>query len=114
MNCQSLTILRSRMSSLLLEDEALKGRAIIERKKIEEFRIKGLSDIEDDLKEYDNWDGVTKTGSVAFRLDSEGAIFQNILHLVGSTEPKRFEAKVLFGKGYRHEGHQVKKYMIEK
>jgi hypothetical protein len=102
------------MSSLLLEDEALKGRAIIERKKIEEFRIKGLSDIEDDLKEYDNWDGVTKTGSVAFRLDSEGAIFQNILHLVGSTEPKRFEAKVLFGKGYRHEGHQVKKYMIEK
>ena len=108
MNCQSLTILRSRMSSLLLEDEALKGRAIIERKKIEEFRIKGLSDIEDDLKEYDNWDGVTKTGSVAFRLDSEGAIFQNILHLVGSTEPKRFEAKVLFGKGYRHEGHQVR------
>ena len=102
------------MSSLLLEDEALKGRAIIERKKIEEFRIKGLADIEDDLKEYDNWDGVTKTGSVAFRLDSKGAIFQKILHLVGSSEPKRFEAKFLFGKDYKHEGHQVRKYMIEK
>ena len=96
------------MSSMLLEDEALKGRAIIERKKIEEFRIRGVGDIEEDLKEYDNWDGVTKIGSVVFRLDSDGAIFQNILHLVGNSEPKRFDAKFLFGKGYKHEGHQVR------
>ena len=52
----------------MLEDEALKGRAIIERKKIEEFRIRGVGDIEEDLKEYDNWDGLSKIGSVAFRL----------------------------------------------
>ena len=44
---------------------------------------------------------------MSIRLDREGAIYQNILHLVGSSEPKRFEAKVLFGKGYKHEGHQV-------
>ena len=96
------------MSSMLLEDEALKGRAIIERKKIEEFRIRGVGDIEEDLKEYDNWDGVAKIGSVVLRLDSDGAIFQNILHLVGNSEPKRFDAKFLFGKGYKHEGHQVR------
>ena len=98
---------------MLLDDDALKGRVIIERKKIEEFRIRGLGDIEEDLKEYDNWDGVAKTGSVAFRLDADGAIYQNILHLVGNSEPKRFDAKFLFGRGYKHEGHQVKKYDIE-
>ena len=98
---------------MLLDDEALKGRVTIDRKKIEEFRIRGLGDIEEDLKEYDNWDGVVKIGSVAFRLDQDGAISQNILHLVGNSEPKRFDAKFLFGKGYKHEGHQVKKLNIE-
>ena len=92
---------------MMLDDETLKGRAVIERKKVEEFRIRGLAEIEDDLKEYDNWDGVSKMGSVVFRLDNEGAIYQNILHLVGSSEPKRFDAKALFGKSYKPEGHQV-------
>ena len=92
-----------------MDEEALKGRAVIERKKIEEFRIRGLAEIEEDLKEYDNWDGLSKMGSVVLRLDNEGTIYQNILHLVGSSEPKRFDAKVLFGKAYKHEGHQVRK-----
>ena len=95
--------------SLVLEDVAFKGKAVIARKKIEEFRIKGLGEVEEDLKEYESWDGVTKIGCVAFRLDGQGAIFQNILHLVGSTELKRFDAKVLFGKAYKHDGHQVRK-----
>ena len=93
--------------SLELEDEAFKGKAVIDRKKIEGFRIKGLGEVEDDLKEYESWDGVTKMGCVAFRLDGQGSIFQNILHLVGSTEPKRFEAKALFGKTFKQDGYQV-------
>ena len=97
------------MSSFLLEDEMLKGKAAIERKKIEEFRIRSLGDVDGDLKEYDGWDGVARLGCVAFRLNGEGAVFQSILHLVGNTEPKRFDARVLFGKDYRHEGHQVRK-----
>ena len=56
------------MTSILLDDEVMKGRAVIERKKIEEFRIRNLGEIEEDLKEYDNWDGLSKMGSVAFRL----------------------------------------------
>ena len=39
--------------SSILEDEAFKGKAVIEQKKIEEFRIKGLGEVEDDLKEYE-------------------------------------------------------------
>ena len=53
--------------------------------------------------------GTELPGCVAFRLNGEGKVFQSILHLVGSTEPKRFEARSLFGKDYRHEGHQVRK-----
>ena len=97
-----------------MEDETLKGKVMIERKKIEEFRIRSLAEVEGDLKEYDAWDGAARLGCVAFRLNGEGKVFQSILHLVGSTEPKRFDARVLFGKDYRHEGHQVRKYMNEK
>ena len=95
--------------SSVLDDEALKGKAVIEKKKIEEFRIKGLGEVEDDLKEYESWDGVAKMGCVALRLDNQGKVFQQLLHLVGSTEPKRFDARVLFGKGYKHDNHQVRK-----
>ena len=38
------------MSSILLEDETLTGKAVIERKKIEEFRIRSLAEVEGDLK----------------------------------------------------------------
>ena len=101
------------MSSIALEDEILKGKVAIERKKIEEFRIRSLAEVDGDLKEYDGWDGVARLGCVALRLNGEGKTFQSILHLVGSTEPKRFDARSLFGKDYRHEGHQVKKYDAE-
>ena len=97
------------MTSILLEEETLKGREVIERKKIEEFRIRSLGEVDGDLKEYDGWDGVARLGCVVFRLDGGGKVFQSILHLVGCTEPKRFEARSLFGKEYRHEGHQVRK-----
>ena len=102
------------MTSILLEDEAFKGKGLIERKKILEFRIRGLAEVEKDLKDYDGWDGVAKLACVALRLDGQGNIFQDILHLVGSTEPKRFDAKVIFGKDYKQDGHQVKKYDFKK
>ncbi len=94
--------------SLVLEDEVLLGTGSVDRRKIEEFRIKGLSAIGADLREYDGWDGKSKQACVALRLDGEGKIFQKIVHLVGKTEPKRFEARVLLGKDYKHEQHQVK------
>ena len=62
------------------------GKAVIERKKIEEFRIRSLAEVEGDLKEYDGWDGAARLGCVAFRLNGEGKVYQSILHLVGSTE----------------------------
>ena len=90
------------------------GRAVIERKKMVEFRIRGLAEVEKDLKDFDGWDGVAKLACVALRLDGQGNIFQDILHLVGSTEPKRFDAKVIFGKDYKQDGHQVEKYDFKK
>ena len=67
------------MSSIQLDDETLKGRGVIERKKIEEFRIRSLGEVDGDLKEYDGWDGVARLGCVAFRLDGGGKVFQSIL-----------------------------------
>ena len=39
------------MTSILLEDEAFKGKELIERKKILEFRTRGLAEVEKDLKD---------------------------------------------------------------
>ena len=95
-------------NSIELEDEIFLGKDKIERKTIEEFRIKGLEEIATDLKEHDNWDGVTKVGCLAVRVDRHGSISQDILHLLGATEAKRLDAKVVFGNEYQHEDHQVK------
>ena len=94
--------------SVELEEEGFRGREKIARKDIEDFRIKGLEEIAEDLKEHGGWDGVAKVGCVAFRVDRQGARTVDILHLLGSTEPKRLDARVVFGKEYTHEGHQVK------
>ena len=44
---------------------------------------------------------------VAVRIDRQGTITQDMIHLVGLTEPKRLDARTIFGKDYPHEGHQV-------
>ena len=96
------------MTSVELEEEMYGGREPVSRKNIEDFRIRGLEEIADDLKEHGGWDGVSKVGSVAFRVDRQGKLTQDILHLLGTTEPKRLDAQVVFGREYPHEGHQVK------
>ena len=96
------------MNAMELDEEAFQGREKITRQTIENFRVKGLEDIGQDLKEHDGWDGVTKVGCLAFRIDRQGTITQDILHLLGATEPKRLDARVVFGKEYEHEDHQVK------
>ena len=93
--------------STLLEEEVFKGKEPIERSKIEEFRVKGLQDLAGDLKEYEAWDGISKVVCVAVRIDRQGTITQDMIHLVGLTEPKRLDARTIFGKDYPHEGHQV-------
>ena len=104
--CQLIIVVRSRMSSLL-DDEAFKGKEAVDRRKIEEFRIKGLQEVAADLKEYESWDGVAKVGCVAVRIDRQGTITQDMVHLLGFTEPKRLDARLIFGKDYQPEGHQV-------
>ena len=91
-----------------LEEEIFKGKEKIERKDVENFRIKGLEEIAKDMREHSDWDGVTKVGNVAVRVDRQGKITQDILHLLGSSEPKRLDARLVFGKEYGHEDHQVK------
>ena len=93
--------------SSLLDEEVFKGKEEVERRKIEEFRIKGLQEVEKDLKEWESWDGVAKMVCVAVRIDRQGTITQDLVHLVGCTEPKRLDAKLIFGKEYKPEGHQV-------
>ena len=93
--------------SSLLEDGTFKGKEAVDRRKIEEFRIKGLQEVEGDLKESEGWDGITKMGCVAVRIDRQGTITQDLVHLLGFTEPKRLDARLVFGKDYQPEGHQI-------
>ena len=95
-------------SSLELDEEVFRGREKVARKDIEDFRIKGLEEIEKDMKEHGDWDGVAKVGCLAFRVDRQGKPTQDILHLLGASEPKRLDAKLVFGKDYKHDDHQVK------
>ena len=44
------------------------------------------------LKEYESWDGIARMGCVAVRIDRQGTISQDMVHLVGFTEPKRLDA----------------------
>ena len=97
-----------RKMSLELDEEVFRGREKIARKDIENFRIKGLEEISKDMKEHGDWDGVAKAGCLAFRVDRQGKITQDILHLLGASEPKRLDAKLVFGKEYKHDDHQVK------
>ena len=52
------------------------------------------------LKEYESWDGIARMGCVAVRIDRQGTISQDMVHLVGFTEPKRLDARLIFGKEY--------------
>ena len=63
----------------------------------------GLEEIAKDLREHGDWDGVTKVGCLAFRVDRQGKITNDILHLLGVSEPKRLDAKLVFGKDYNHQ-----------
>ena len=50
---------------------------------------------------------------MAFRVDRQGKITNDILHLLGVSEPKRLDAKLVFGKDYNHADHQVKVKKID-
>ena len=56
---------------------------------------------------------MTKVGCLAFRVDRQGKITNDILHLLGVSEPKRLDAKLVFGKDYTHDDHQVKVEKID-
>ena len=56
---------------------------------------------------------MTKVGCLAFRVDRRGKITNDILHLLGVSEPKRLDAKLVFGKDYTHDDHQVKVEKID-
>ena len=56
---------------------------------------------------------MTKVGCLAFRVDRQGKITNDILHLLGVSEPKRLDAKLVFGKDYAHDDHQVKVEKID-
>ena len=90
-----------------MKDAFFEGREKIPRKRILDSRIKGVEDIRADLEEYSGWDG-SKVATVALRLDRDGSIEQDIVHLEGFTDPKRMDATVVFGKEYGGQDHQVR------
>ena len=104
---------RIMIASAELDEEVFRGREKIARKDVVDFRIRGLEEIAKDLREHGDWDGVTKVGCLAFRVDRQGKITNDILHLLGVSEPKRLDAKLVFGKDYNHADHQVKVKKID-
>ena len=74
-----------------------------------EFRINGVEEIAEDLKEHSNWDmEKLRAASIAFRIDQYGAIDQDILHLGGFVEAKCLDGCTMFGRNYTHPDHQIK------
>ena len=76
------------------------------------FRIKSLENIGRDLVEYSAWDLVQPVATVALVL-KEGNIDQCVPGLLGELDPKRVDAKIIFGDQYKGEDHQVRFGKVE-
>ena len=91
-----------------LDNAVFQSNEAIPRRRLLEFRVRRVGDINIDLREYFEWDGEARIATVALGLKDNGFIDRGILHLGGYTEVKRIDASVAFGKNYAGSGHHVK------
>ena len=96
----------------VLKDPIFQNRDVLESDGIKKYRIKSIEDINQDLVEFSAWDGTQMVATVALII-TEGIIGQCIPNILGETDTKRVEARVIFGEEYRGEDHQIKIGKVE-
>ena len=83
-----------------LHEEIFKNQGIIPADTLSKFKIKGIEDIDKDLVEFGSWDMAIPVAAVGLVV-REGQVNQSVLTLHGGTDPKRLDAKIVFGESYK-------------
>ena len=91
-----------------LRDKVFENTDELDLEALTKYKLKSIEDIEKDLVEFGGWDTASQAATVALKMRNNN-IDQCILHLVGETDPKRMDAKTVFGDGYTGGSeHQVR------
>ena len=90
-----------------LHEEMFKNKGIIPVDTLSKFKLKCLEDIGKDLVEYGSWDMAVPVAALGL-IVQEGQVSQCVLTLHGGTDPKRIDAKVVFGENYRGADQHIK------
>ena len=90
-----------------LREEIFKNQGIIPADTLSKFKIKGIEDIDKDLVEFGSWDMAIPVAAVGLVV-REGQVNQCVLTLHGGTDPKRLDAKIVFGESYKGKEQHIK------
>ena len=96
----------------VLKDPVFTNRKVLDNDNIKKYRLKSLEEISQDLVEFSAWDREQLVATVALVM-KEGNIDQCIPNILGETDNKRIEAKVIFGDEYEGQDHQIRIGKIE-
>ena len=91
-----------------LKDKVFENTEELDAETIKKYRVNSVEEIEKDLVEFGGWDTATPGATIALVV-KQGSVDQCILNLVGETDPKRMDARTVFGEGYGGgSDHQVR------
>ena len=96
-----------------LHDNVFANEDDLPMESIKKQKLKCLEDISKDLMEFSSWDGSSPASAISLILERGIEISQCIPSLFGTTDPKRIDAKTVFGDSYGGSDHQVRIEGIE-
>ena len=96
-----------------LHDNVFANEDDLPMESIKKQKLKCLEDISKDLMEFSSWDGSSPASAISLILERGIEISQCIPSLFGTTDPKRINAKTVFGDSYGGSDHQVRIEGIE-
>ena len=91
-----------------LRDKVFLNKEELQMDSIRKYQLNSIEDINKDLVDYSAWDMATPVSAVSLNIGNDAQISQASFHVFGDTDPKRLDAKTVFGDNYQGENHQVK------
>ena len=97
----------------ILKDEIFANRDVLPVETLKKYHLKSLEDIVQDLVDYSSWDLSQPMATIALLL-KEGKVDQCVPTILGESDPKRVDARTIFGDDYKGgNDHQIKIGKVE-
>ena len=90
----------------VLKDTVFGNKDKIEHETLKKHRIKSLENIGQDIAEYLSWYMARPVATVSLII-KDGEIDQCVAMVLGDSDPKRVDAKLIFGEDYKVDDHQI-------